>query len=287
MESQWPYSNESVYNLVQEPAQKLQRPPAHVSRFPGTLAPTGSTFNVAQTNRPGVSNLGGESICKDYGGHAYGKKAGSFGPNYTKNGGGGGGGGTGPADYLKASSKPVASLYRLKKNNPDVLKPTVVKERFKPSLPSKEDKPVTGLVTSKNFIVANAVENILAAPKRRVETDDDFMNKDDFGKVPSYLGKIKADINAEYDYIRDLKNQQQEASRTTRVMTGEEKQQMIHALKSKWEEVNSEYQLGTHLTKLDTVGKIARKESQESKLIEIEAAIEKLKRDNIVVDQNS
>lgn len=38
-------------------------------------------------------------------------------------------------------------------------------------------------VTSKNFIVANAVENILAAPKKMSNNDMDFLNKEDFGKV--------------------------------------------------------------------------------------------------------
>jgi len=32
----------------------------------------------------------------------------------------------------------------------------------KPAVPGKDDKPIHGLVSDKNFIVANAVENILA-----------------------------------------------------------------------------------------------------------------------------
>ena len=32
----------------------------------------------------------------------------------------------------------------------------------KPPIPSKEEKPIMGLTSEKNFIVANAVENILA-----------------------------------------------------------------------------------------------------------------------------
>ena len=35
----------------------------------------------------------------------------------------------------------------------------------KESVPKKADKPIMGLVSDKNYIVANAVENILAAPK--------------------------------------------------------------------------------------------------------------------------
>lgn len=32
----------------------------------------------------------------------------------------------------------------------------------KPAIPGKDEKPIHGLVSDKNFIVANAVENILA-----------------------------------------------------------------------------------------------------------------------------
>ena len=32
----------------------------------------------------------------------------------------------------------------------------------KPAVPKKDEKPIHGLVSDKNFIVANAVENILA-----------------------------------------------------------------------------------------------------------------------------
>lgn len=59
-----------------------------------------------------------------------------------------------------------------------------------PSLPDPKDKPIMNLVTSKNFIVANAVEAILAAPKKVPNNDMDFLNKEDFGKVPPYLTKI-------------------------------------------------------------------------------------------------
>lgn len=60
-------TEESIYNLVQEDRPKQERAPRYHSRFPGTLAPTASTFNVAQTSLPGVSNLGGHSANVDYG----------------------------------------------------------------------------------------------------------------------------------------------------------------------------------------------------------------------------
>jgi len=54
-----------------------------------------------------------------------------------------------------------------------------------------------GLKSNKNFIVSNAVENILAPPKT-IPTKSRYRNKKDYGKVPQYLKKIKENINTEY-----------------------------------------------------------------------------------------
>ena len=48
-----------------------------------------------------------------------------------------------------------------------------------------------GLVSDKNYIVANAVENILAAPKMPENKDKDFLKKRNYGKTPQYMQKIK------------------------------------------------------------------------------------------------
>ena len=57
----------------------------------------------------------------------------------------------------------------------------------KPPVPKKDEKPILGLVSDKNYIVANAVENILAAPKMPVNRDKDFLKKKTYGKTPQYL----------------------------------------------------------------------------------------------------
>lgn len=54
----------------------------------------------------------------------------------------------------------------------------------KPAIPKKEEKPIMGLVSDKNFIVANAVENILAAPRLPENKNKDYLKKKNFGKVP-------------------------------------------------------------------------------------------------------
>lgn len=54
-------------------------------------------------------------------------------------------------------------------------------------VPKKDEKPIMGLVSDKNFIVSNAVENILAAPKLPTNNEKDFLKKKNYGKVPKYL----------------------------------------------------------------------------------------------------
>ena len=52
------------------------------------------------------------------------------------------------------------------------------------------DKPVQGLKSGKNFIVTNAIENILSNAKK-VDEPIDWQKKKDFGKTPEYLNRIK------------------------------------------------------------------------------------------------
>merc|ERR1740121_2977032 len=132
------------------------------------------------------------------------------------------------------------------------------------------------LVSSKNFIVANAVESILAAPKKGSDGARDYLSKQDFGKTPKYLSKVKADIDDEKSYIHNLMLQQEEESRKVRPLSEDERQSLITGLKTNWEAVNKQYQAMAHLTKLDTVGKTRRKEQMEAKLTQIEKDIERL-----------
>ena len=64
----------------------------------------------------------------------------------------------------------------------------------KVAVPLKDEKPIMGLVSDKNFIVSNAVENILAAPKLPTNNEKDFLKKKNYGKVPKYLQTIKKEI---------------------------------------------------------------------------------------------
>ena len=56
------------------------------------------------------------------------------------------------------------------------------------------------LKSNKNFIISNAVENILSAPKV-MKQDDDWLTKKQYGQTPEYLTNIKGNIQTEYKMI--------------------------------------------------------------------------------------
>merc|ERR1712167_400358 len=115
----------------------------------------------------------------------------------------------------------------------------------KPSIPTREEKPVMGLVTSKNFITCNAVENILAVPKKTDVRQVSYMNKKGYGKVPKYLEKVKAEIEDEYNYIQSMQEAYDEEGEDgqcrTRMMANNEKMAMLEGLKTNWDRINKAY----------------------------------------------
>jgi protein-tyrosine-phosphatase len=269
--------SESIYNLIPPAMVQVERQPMHKSKFSGTIPPTCSTFHVPGTSHPHTSNMAGsaeEAPVKAKANRTFGKVPGALKED--------------PAKYLKGGEKTekVETLASVKKTNPATLQPSQLSKRVLPGVPRHDEAgPPMNLVTSKNFVVANAVEVILAAPRKTSQGAKDYLHKEDYGKVPKYLEQIKTDINAEYDYIRQLQEQAEfESASRVQALDKNEQQMLLEGLKAKWEAVNTEYQGQTHLTKLDSTGKKARKEKYEAELSQIEKDIEKLAKKNIIVD---
>ena len=81
-----------------------------------------------------------------------------------------------------------------------------------------------GLVSDKNFIVSNAVENILAAPKLPGNNNKEYLKKKNYGKVPRYLQTIKKEIEDEYQLVREMQIEDEaELDRQKFLMNEEEK----------------------------------------------------------------
>jgi len=70
-----------------------------------------------------------------------------------------------------------------------------------------------------------------------------------------------------------------------RLMTDDERGELVTALKKKWDAVNSMYQQSSvlSLASLDTIGKVKRKEMYEAQLAQIEKDIEKLSKKSVYI----
>lgn len=111
-----------------------------------------------------------------------------------------------------------------------------------------------------------------------------FTAKKDFGKVPTYLKKVKAKIAQETEYVRQYLEQRemQDTQGNAQQMSEDERQDLLHHLKTKWAEINQAYQTKLSFV-LDTPAKRNRKESYERQLAEIEKDIELLSRGNTII----
>ena len=204
---------ESIFNLIPKEAYVPPKQPRHVSKHASSQVPTASTFK--------------------------GKKAtmSTFG-------------------LPKGQAKPDSNQFRLKGTGTFVLPECklliftyrVLASKFvrdaqtKVPVPKRDEKPIMGLVSDKNFIVSNAVENILAAPNLPVNKDKDFLKKKNYGKVPKYLQTIKKEIEDEYQLVREMQIEEEaEMDRQKFLMDDTEKQELIAALKKKWEVTHKEY----------------------------------------------
>ena len=224
-------------------------------------------------------------------------RAATFGP--------GGKSGPNPKEYLKRGEKAV----KIPSRNPDLQPYLYTDDSRKVSVPRRDEKPVMGLKTSKNFITANAVEAILQVstrarvalaracvttrgarslvsiaqvPKASGSADADYLSKADYGQVPGYLSQVKEEIRRENEmidaYVKEQMGYEENAGEALEPLSEDERASLIRALKKKWDSVNEKYQQMTHVVKLDTVGKIKRKEGMEHELKQLEADIEKLER---------
>jgi len=238
-------SGESIYNLIPQPIMVPPKSPMHKSQHPGQVNP--SNFNIGVNKKRTKATFGpAEGTMKPA-----------------------------PTGYLKKhTGEPVL---------PDPAAPTLPKSKVKDTVPKRDDKPVYGLISGKNFVTANAVENILSQPKKVVKEEPRATQKTDFGKVPKYLKTIKGQIETEKQMIAEYHRMQQEEtmSGSMRAMTNAESEDLIQELKQKWQKVNEAYQKLPFT--LDTPMRKIRKETYEAELTQLEKDIKTLDKKNILV----
>jgi len=269
---------ESIYDLVQETPPAPYKPPRHKSIHNPKVKPSWSRFNCHTMSR-GVCNVGGNDS--------------SLGPLPQADKTFGTKPGSNKADvctYLKKTSLGVETSKHMKTKCPEafMVSENRQKGKMKASLPTRDDKPLMNLVTSKNFIVANAVENILAQPKKVPEAEMRWTQKEDYGRVPEYLPTLKEGIAAEREMIMGMMAEQMEHANPNMQkyiapLDDDKRIELLHALKAKWEVTNQSYQTHTHLTQFSR-GQLHQKESHEKLLTDLEKKIELLSKSNVCVN---
>ena len=85
-----------------------------------------------------------------------------------------------------------------------------------------------------------------------VNKDKDYLKKKNYGKVPRFVEKIKKEIEDEYQLVREMQIEEQEEQDRRKyrrpflifarfLLSDEERNELISALKKKWEVVHQEF----------------------------------------------
>jgi len=243
--------SESVYNLIPLTATEMAKDKMYRSKHNPKRPPSYSTFGAAGTART-VAN-------------ASGLEAASVKPNTVKS--------SGKADP-KQFMKKCSGLYNTEKPSSSVfLRPTDAAK--KPVVPTREDKPIMGLKTEKNFVVSNAVECILSVPKKRIVEPTSAVSKTTYGQVPKYIQKANSELKELYEANAVAeKNNQIPKEENLRKLSEAEVSQLLTGLKRRWEEVNKAFQ--TMSFSMETSTQIHRKDELEREMKILEDAMKKL-----------
>ena len=232
------YQEESIYNLVENDKIKPIKEKQYTSKYPYDLHPTASTFGLKTSSYPQVCNMNGD-FNLPRGAHQLKGMSSTFGKptgTYRKD----------PNFFTKKGHQYI--------NYPQTERVRSTTDFKKPSIPSKDDKPIMGLKSDKNFITANAVDVILMATKKKPQTSTSYLSKKSYGKVPEYLSKIREDIEKEYKSIREMqiRNEEDEAKKKLKLDT-QEVDSLREGLQKRLAQLKKDYGNITHKTVFDTL----------------------------------
>lgn len=254
------YQEESIYNLIREEYQEPGKPPRYKSKFRNNVK------EEVKTNKADYKTMGQAKV-------------------QTRP----------PADFLKKHEK---EPQLPNKNSSTYQYPD--HDNLKPPVPGKNDQPIMGFKTTKNFITQNAMENIMSVPRKPnknfVDTkkgdkqpltpsglEPKYIHKPDFGEVPIYLTKRKEEIHRaqeEYDaYVAEHFRRG-----AMRNLTDVERQSILDGLKTNWEHLHHEYQGLSVVT--DTAPKKNRKERMEAEMKQLERDIELIEKHRVIYISN-
>jgi len=232
-------TGESIYNLIPKEVEIESKRKRYKSCYPSNIPPTYSTLCHKTTTRPGITNPNGSFVIEG-GTHSHKADYATFGQSkgISK---------LKPNEFTKKGTR-----YTISVNSKNC---HYKSQERKPPIPDKTDKPIMGLVSEKNYIISNAVENILSAPKNVDSKNVDYLKKNNYGKVPHYIEKIKKDVEDEYQIVKELHAQEEdEKLKEKYLMPDDERRDLIAALKKKWDLLHHKYQEKSYYTKMPTIG---------------------------------
>uniref|UniRef100_A0A8C1DTG7 Enkurin, TRPC channel interacting protein n=2 Tax=Cyprinus carpio TaxID=7962 RepID=A0A8C1DTG7_CYPCA len=245
------YPPESIYNLIPREEEKAMKAPRYMSKFREQVK-LEKEVNKAPSKTMGPAKVDVPS----------------------------------PQKYLlKHSKEPKLPEKKHFKYEDDEL-------HSKPPIPARTDKPLMGLHSNKDFIKTNAVENIMAVPrkpqpvyaytkkgdKQLLENSGlipKYIKKKDYGQTPEYLLQRREEVRkAQEEYDNYVKERMREGA--MKQLSGEERHNILQALKKNWDELHHQYQGLSVVT--DTAPKKYRKERLEQEMKQLEKDIELIER---------
>lgn len=198
-----------------------------------------------------------------------------------------------PNEFLKKHENDPKAAEKKPFNYPD-------NDRKRPTVPAKEDRPIMGLKTTKDFIKQNAVENIMSVPrkpeknfvdtrggdKQPLETsglEPKYVHKKDFGVTPEYIKRREEEIRkAQEEYNTYVAEHFRRGA--MQQMSEQERLDILDGLKSNWEYLHHEYQGLSVVT--DTAPKKNRKERMEAEMKQLERDIETIEKHRCIYIAN-
>lgn len=198
-----------------------------------------------------------------------------------------------PDQFLKKHEKEPPKGEKKPFHYPD-------EDKKRPPVPSKEDRPIMGIKTTKDFIKQNAVENIMSVPKRPAKNFVDtkkgdtqplepsglepkYILKKDFGETPEYIKRREEEMRrAQEEYNAYIAEHFRKGA--MKQVPEHERQQILDGLKTNWEHIHHEYQSLSVVT--DTAPKKNRKERMETEMKQLERDIEMLEKHRVIYIAN-
>jgi len=263
---------ESVYSLVPKPEQSKDKQPmyrSHHGHAGTTIPPTASTFGFHGTSKVLLNVAGAASDAEIVAPHPARREFATFGKAVSN--------AINPHEFLK---KAAGTTKQASTSSPAKQRSHSSEAATRAPVPKRREKPIMGLKTDKNFVVANAVDAILTAPKRVAVSADRAVERSTFGALPEYLQEIKTQLKRTAEEQAKAAAEKEAASKAQE-LSDSELDGLRQQLQHRRAELNKQYL--TLSVNLHTQSQLKRKEYLEKNLQALDAAITKLVRKKIVV----